>query len=92
LSTFSIDGDNMDIAILYSSNDVSHQKAAAVIKKAVENLGILAQITERDAKTGFPRIFVDGFDLTTQFRNPGNGAEGSITYDSVIRALERTAW
>jgi hypothetical protein len=82
----------MDIAILYSSNDASHQKAAEVIKKAVENLGILAKITERDAKTGFTRIFVNGFDLTTQFRNPGNGKEGAITYDSVVKALERTAW
>lgn len=82
----------MEIGIFYSRKNTSHQKAAAIVRKAVRNLGIMAKITERDAKNGIPRIIVDGFDLTSQLRKPGSGAGNSITYDSVVKALERIAW
>ena len=85
-------GDKMEIGIFYSRKNISHQKAAAIVRKAVKNLGIMAKITEREAKNSFPRIIVDGFDLTTQLRKPGNGSGNLITYDSVLKALERTAW
>ena len=85
-------GDSMEIGIYCSSKNTGHQKTAAIIRKAVRNLGIMARITEHDAKNGFPKIIVDGFDLTLQLRQPGNAAGGPINYDSVLKALERTAW
>ena len=82
----------MEIGIYCSSKNTGHHKTAEIIRKAVRNLGIMAKITERDAQNGIPRIIVDGFDLTMQLRKPGNGAGSPINYDSVVKALERTAW
>ena len=82
----------MEIGIFYSRKNSSHQKTADIVRKAVRNLGIMANITERDAKNGLPRIIVDGYDLTAQLLKPGNSTGKSITYDSIVKALERTAW
>jgi hypothetical protein len=84
----------MEISILYSRKNGSHRKTAEIVRKAVRNLGIMAEITEWDSKNGLTRIIVDGYDLTTQLMKPGNGAGagGAISYDSIVKALERTAW
>jgi len=82
----------MEIGILYSRKNRSHLKTAEIVRKAVKNLGITAKITERDAINGLPRIIVDGYDLTTQLLKAGNGTGNSITFDSIVKALERTAW
>jgi hypothetical protein len=82
----------MEIGILYSKKNSSRRQTVEIVRKAVRNLGIMAEITEMDSKNGLTRIIVDGYDLTTQLIKPGNGAGGSITYDSIVRALEQTAW
>lgn len=82
----------MEIGIFYSKANSDHLKAATFVKKAVENLGISATITEWDTKMAFPKLVVDGFDYTNLLKRSKDGTESSISYDLVEKALERFAW
>lgn len=82
----------MEIGLSYSRNDSFHCKTVSFVKKAVENLGILATITERDTKKSFPQLIVDGFDVSNLLRKSKNGPNSLISYDLIEKILERTAW
>ncbi|PKK83745.1 MAG: hypothetical protein CVT49_06920 [candidate division Zixibacteria bacterium HGW-Zixibacteria-1] len=82
----------MEIALFYSKENSDHLKAANLVKRAVRNLGISAMITERDTLTPDPRIVINGFDLVNLIEQPGKGSGAKFSYDSVLKALESTAW
>ena len=78
----------MEINIFYSKKDAKQQKAAALVRRAVKNLGISARIYERESQLESPRVVVDGFDLIAQ---PGPKQQ-VFSYDLIEQALEQTAW
>ncbi len=82
----------MEIALFYSKENSDHLKAANLVKKAVKNLGISATITERDVQMPDPQIIVNGFDFRTLLEKPRSGSGTKLSYDSVLKALESTAW
>ena len=83
----------MQIEIIYSKSNADHLKAASFVHEAVRNLGITAIITEHEAQMPNPKVMVNGFDLINSVKKIGSGGEGlTISYDSVVKALERTAW
>lgn len=82
----------MEIGLFYSRKNSSHRRTATFVKKAVKNLGISAKIIECDSQMSFPKIVVDGFDLTSQLRKSTGEPGSSISYDMVEKALEQTAW
>ncbi len=82
----------MEIGLYYSRGNSGHRKTADFVKRAVENLGISAIITETDQKTARPRLIVDGFDLFNQINNGRSDQSESIPYKMVEGLLEQTAW
>lgn len=84
----------MQIDILYSKNNAAHLQAASFVKKAVSNLGISAVINERETEIPSPRVMINGFDLLNGIRKPsGTDVASPIpSYDSIVQALEQTAW
>ncbi|MEW5923010.1 MAG: hypothetical protein AB1746_03395 [Candidatus Zixiibacteriota bacterium] len=82
----------MEIALFYSKENSDHLKAANFVKRAVRNLGISATITERDTPMPDPKIVINGFDLYNLLEQPGKGGGTKLSYDSVLKALESTAW
>lgn len=84
----------MEIGIFYSMNNSEHRKAADFVRRAVKNLGIQATITEMDSNSSFPRLVVDGYDLSNLLRKRQNKGKRVpvVSYDQVERALESTAW
>jgi hypothetical protein len=82
----------MEIGLFYSKQNSRHRQAATFVKKAVRNLGISATIFERDSKMAFPRLVVDGFDLTGKLARPANGTDTPISYEMVEKIIESTAW
>jgi hypothetical protein len=82
----------MEIRLFYSKQNSRHRQAAKFVKKAVRNLGISATIVERDSKMAFPRLVVDGFDVSGMLAKPTNGSDTPISYEMVEKIIERTAW
>ena len=82
----------MEIALFYSKKNSDHLKAAGFVKKAVKNLGIAATITERDIQMADPKIVVDGYDFNTLLEPLKGGNPARLSYDTVLKALESTAW
>ncbi len=81
----------MEINILYPKGKSGNLKTVTFVKKAVQNLGISARITEQKTGTSVPRIVVDGFDLMTGFELDKNG-KIEFSYEVIEKALERSAW
>ena len=84
----------MEIGIFYSMKNSEHRKAADFVRRAVRNLGIHATITELDSDSSFPRLVVDGYDLSNLLRRKQDKDNRAplVSYDQVERALESTAW
>nr|MBN2277849.1 hypothetical protein [candidate division Zixibacteria bacterium] len=82
----------MEIGLIYSKQNADHQKAVTFVRRAVENLGISATITEHDHQTAFPHLVVNGFDLTGMLQNPANCRGKGISYDRVEKIIEQIAW
>ncbi len=82
----------MEIRILYSRDTAGSQKAALFVKEAVKNLGISARITEQQTGMSVPRVVVDGFDLLNNFFEKGGGEKIDFSYETIEKALERSAW
>ena len=82
----------MEIGLYYSRGNSRHRKTVDFVKKAVENLGISAIITETNQETNRPKLIVDGFDLFNQVNNGRTGQTKPIPYKMVEQLLERTAW
>jgi len=85
----------MEIGLFYSMQNSEHRKAVSLVKKAVRNLGIQANITEMDSVLPTPRILVDGFELPGFFDRSGKKPApkpSRLSYDQIEQALESTAW
>ena len=82
----------MEIGLFYSKANSRHRQAATFVKRAVKNLGISATIFERDTKMSFPRLVVDGYDLTNLLKKLSNGPDAPISYEMIEKIIERTAW
>jgi hypothetical protein len=83
----------MQIEIFYTKSNADHLQAATFVKEAVRNLGISAIITERDSLVTSPRVVVNGYDLMNSVKkSPGKNNRLLLSYESVVKALEQSAW
>ncbi len=82
----------MEIGLVYSKDNSDHRRTAMFVKRAAKNLGLSAKITEHDQVTQSPQLVVNGFDMSGLLEKQSKGSGKKITYDSIVRALEQTAW
>jgi hypothetical protein len=82
----------MDINIIYSKDNEEHLKTALLVRKAVKNLGIRANITETEAAMPSVKVVVNGFDLLNSGGDKAGRSGSPVSYTYIENALERTAW
>lgn len=80
----------MEIGYFYSKQNSDHRRKATIIRKAVKNLGLSATITEGETKLPFPRLVINGIDLSKALEKPIENTR--LAYDNIVKLLEKSAW
>ncbi len=84
---------DMEIGLIYSSEDPRQVKATRFIKRFIQERGVLAKVVEQVQPVNSPTVIINGHELADKRRRPRKPNDPMYPDISAIaRALEHHLW